>query len=153
MKSRFLNVLGMSFTNFKWTPTIDIFRRRNVVHTNTPFLWPIMFFQWNIKYPHEVSNHWSEFSNIWIWSISPWRMGLCGVFINKVPSALICPFPPPVHFLHCPYSELVELLLTFSNIARQSHFYFPSLRGIHSTYLIQFPWMTVNDYDHLMLYL
>ena len=41
MESKFLNVFSVSFTNFKGTPTTDIFRRINVVYINTPFLCPI----------------------------------------------------------------------------------------------------------------
>ena len=44
MKSEFLNALGMSFNNFKWAPSIDIFRGRNIVHINTPFVCLMVFF-------------------------------------------------------------------------------------------------------------
>ena len=55
MKSEYCNVLGMSFTNFISTPTIESFRRRDVVNINTPFLCQILFFQWDIQHPRDIS--------------------------------------------------------------------------------------------------
>ena len=92
MKYEFWNFLGIYFTNFKWTPSIEMFIIINVVHINTKFLFPIMLFEWDIKRPHEISNHLSYLSNLWICRIFPWIMGFCGGFLNKVPSEVICPF-------------------------------------------------------------
>ena len=44
-----------------------------------------------------------------------------------------------VTFLRCPSLTLVLLPLFWINLASQYHFDFPSPRGIHSIYLIQFP--------------
>ena len=72
MKSEFWNVLGMSFTNFNWAPSIEIFIRSNIFHINTPFMWPIVFFRWDIKCRNDISKHWSGWSNLWISIFSYW---------------------------------------------------------------------------------
>ena len=80
IKYEFWNILGVSFTHLKWAPSVDIFRRSNIVHINTPFLWPIVFFKWDIKFPHDISNHWSDSSNFWFCRIYHVAWGYVVVF-------------------------------------------------------------------------
>ena len=62
-----------------------------------------------------------------------------------------------VHFFSSPCSFSVlstggtPAFLDYSS--KVDKFYFPYPRGIHSTYLIQFLWIIVNKYDHVMIYL
>ena len=94
MKYEFWNVLVVSFTHSKWTPSIEFFRRINSVHINTSFLCPIVLFRWDTKRPHDSYNHLYEFSNLWLRSIFPWRMGFYVGLFNTVLLAVICSFFP-----------------------------------------------------------
>ena len=67
------------------------------MHINTSFMSQIMFFNLDIKHPHEIYNHWYELYNLWIWMILPHITRLCGGLINTVLPTVICP-PPPRQF-------------------------------------------------------
>ena len=146
MKYKFRDVLGMPLS-------IEIFRRSNIVRINTPFMCPIVLFQWDIKFLHDTSNHWSELSNICLCSIFPWRMELCGGLLNTVSSAVVGPFPPQytfwvVYSCHWWNSILPWVIFQGSPILT-----FLLQGSIHSTYLIQFPWIIVNKYYYEIIYL
>ena len=107
--------MSMSCTNFKWALPIDLFLRINIVHINTPFLLPIMVFQWEIKCSHDISNHLSKLFNLCLCKIFPRGMGFCGGSFNKVSSSVISSFFFSSIF-HCTYLALVELTLVSSNL-------------------------------------
>ena len=92
MKTKLWNILCETLTDFYRHYPIQLLRLGYLVYINTPFLNPIMIFQWNLEITHNVTHGRWDLDNFSFSYIFLRRMRLCCIFIYSMQPAVFFPY-------------------------------------------------------------